>query len=173
MYVCTDISLAKLVASFFLLRIVSCRVAPGRVGSCRVVSRIFTQVAFEMWHFIVMFSTWAPLIKWLSNCHNRFVKRLLLVPRLAAQQPAGPSASLPSYCQLARWEFTTPPLFYRYGFLIWDRRYQALSYLKGKTKERCQNLYILRQHAILNRAKLGVKTSSAEGRLGPQCDTSP
>ena len=125
-----------------------------------------------MWHFILMFSTWPPLIKWLSNCHNRFVKRLLLVPRLAAQQPAGPSASLPSHCQLARWEFTTPPLFYRYGFLIWDRRYQALSYLKGKTKERCQNLYILRQHAILNRAKLGVKTSSAEGRLGPQCSAS-
>ena len=70
--------------------------------------------AFLMWHFIVMFSTWPPLIKWLSNCHNRFVKRLLLVPRLAAgrHQPSS-RASLPTGrpAQTAHWEFTTPPLF--------------------------------------------------------------
>ena len=95
--------------------------------------------AFLMWHFIVMFSTWPPLIKWLSNCHNRFVKRLLLVPRLAASRhqpssrPACPPAGLPRQPT----ETSLRPLcFYRYGFLIWDRPLTS----KKNTKKDVKNL---------------------------------
>ena len=107
---------------------------------------IHTQVAFLMWHFIVMFSTWPPLIKWLSNCHNRFVKRLLLVPCLAlpAALPAGRPSCLPvsqpalQPRQPAK-SSLRPLCFYRYGFLIWDRSLTSKKNTKKDVKSLISN----------------------------------